>query len=79
MADSLPLERFEIRISRVRESRPQHPFCIKLNGSRVARGVYTTISPVNRIAFTSRDRQQASRPHTYLLEICAVGSYLVQA
>jgi hypothetical protein len=63
MADSLPLERFQIRISRAREPRPQHPFCIEVNGSRVARGVYTTISPVNRIAFTrSRDRQQASRP-----------------
>src|SRR6516225_9920490 len=35
MADSLPLERFQSRISRARGPCPQHPFCIEVNGSRV--------------------------------------------
>ena len=37
MADNLPLERFQIRISRAREPRPQHPFCISQWQSRSTR------------------------------------------
>ena len=59
-----------IGISRAREPRPLRPFSIEFDSGHVARGVYTTVSPPRRVAFTwGWDGEDAVPPGTSLVEI----------
>jgi uncharacterized protein YndB with AHSA1/START domain len=59
-----------IGMSRVGEPGPRRPYSIAMDSGHVARGVYITVSPPRRIAFTwGWDGQDAIPPGTSLVEI----------